>query len=67
MEPGDAVRAELPESVARAAEEAEKALVQLGFKADEAGRLIGELVRTLPVAECSSENLIRRALGARLS
>lgn len=63
--PAVALGVKLPDAASRAVEEAQLALVQLGFKPEEASRLVRDLARELPEHECSSENLIRRALSAR--
>jgi len=47
-----------------AAEDAILALEQLGIKRDKAQKTVHELAITLPENECSSENLIRKALRA---
>jgi Holliday junction DNA helicase RuvA len=62
--PAVALGGTLPEGTAQAVEEAKLALVQLGFRHEDAAALVRDLARELPTAECSSENLIRRALGA---
>lgn len=38
------------------------ALGQLGFKSDQAGKIVSEIAASLPEAECSSENLLRLAI-----
>lgn len=63
--PAVALGAKVPDTAAAAVEEAVLALVQLGFRLDEAATLVRDLARALPEQELSSENLIRRALGAR--
>jgi Holliday junction DNA helicase RuvA len=62
--PAVALGAKVPDAAAKAVEEALLALVQLGFKHEDAATLVRDLARTLPSGECSSENLIRRALGS---
>ncbi len=52
----------VPDKIAKFAEDAILALVQLGFKYDTAAKTIHELVKHLPHEECGSENLIRVAL-----
>ncbi|MHB9137817.1 MAG: Holliday junction branch migration protein RuvA [Victivallaceae bacterium] len=52
----------VPDEVAAAAEDALLALEQLGFKPEKIRKAIHKIVEELPAKECSSENLIRKAL-----
>jgi len=54
----------MPDDKAAAAEDATLALEQLGFKRENVSKILRKIVEELPVEECSSENLIRRALQA---
>ncbi len=60
--PETAYPGKVPDATAKAAEDSTLALVQLGFKYDAAAKAIHELIKTLPPAQCNSENLIRNAL-----
>jgi Holliday junction DNA helicase RuvA len=50
--------------VGAAAEDAIMALEQLGFKSDKIRKAMQKIIDDLPETECSSENLIRKALQA---
>jgi Holliday junction DNA helicase RuvA len=52
----------VPDEVAAAAEDALLALEQLGFKPEKIRKAIHKIVEEIPTKECSSENLIRKAL-----
>ena len=52
----------VPDEVAAAAEDAVLALEQLGFKPEKIRKAIHKIVEEIPAKECSSENLIRKAL-----
>jgi Holliday junction DNA helicase RuvA len=52
----------VPDEVAAAAEDALLALEQLGFKPEKIRKAIHKIVEEIPAKECSSENLIRKAL-----
>jgi Holliday junction DNA helicase RuvA len=54
----------VPDSVASAAEDALLALEQLGFKSEKIRKALHKIVEEIPEKECSSENLIRKALQA---
>lgn len=54
----------IPDKLAIAAEDALLALEQLGFKSDKIRKTIHKIIEDLPESECSSENLIRKALQA---
>lgn len=62
--PEAAFGAETSDGTAKAAEDAMLALEQLGIKRDKSRAIIMKLVSELPEKECSSENLIRKALQA---
>lgn len=62
VSPESAFPGKVPDTVAKSAEDAILALVQLGFKYDIAAKTVHELVKITPPAESSSENLIRMAL-----
>lgn len=51
-------------AAAQAAEDALMALESLGFKRDQSRKVIQKLLEELPKDECSTENIIRRALQA---
>lgn len=53
---------EIEDSTAVAAEEAILALEQLGFKREKIQKIIRKIISEIPEDECSSENLIRKAL-----
>jgi Holliday junction DNA helicase RuvA len=50
--------------VAKAAEEATLALVQLGFKYDQVAQTVHAIAKELPEKECSTENLMKRAMAS---
>ena len=50
--------------VAKAAEEATLALVQLGFKYEQAAQTVHALAKDLPGKECSTENLMKLAISS---
>ena len=52
----------VPDTVAAAAEDALLALEQLGFKPEKIRKALQKIVEEIPEKECSSENLIRKAL-----
>lgn len=52
----------VPDEVAAAAEDAVLALEQLGFKPEKIRKAIHKIIEEIPAKECSSENLIRKAL-----
>ena len=52
----------VPDAVAAAAEDALLALEQLGFKSEKIRKALQKVVEEIPEKECSSENLIRKAL-----
>jgi len=52
----------VPDEVAAAAEDAILALEQLGFKPEKIRKAVHKIIEELPAKECSSENLIRKAL-----
>ena len=54
----------VPDTVAAAAEDALLALEQLGFKSEKIRKVLQKIVEEIPEKECSSENLIRKALQA---
>jgi len=54
----------IPDSVSAAAEDALLALEQLGFKSEKIRKALHKIVEEIPEKECSSENLIRKALQA---
>ncbi len=54
----------VPDAVAAAAEDALLALEQLGFKPEKIRKALHKIVEEIPEKECSSENLIRKALQA---
>ncbi len=53
-----------PEVDSQAAVDASLALEQLGFKKEKAMKALKKIISKLPAEECSSENLIRKALQA---
>jgi len=55
-------KAKVPDAVSKDLEDAVRALVQLGFKQDNAMKSIHELAAGIDPKECSTENLIRLAL-----
>ena len=50
--------------LSKAMEEATLALVQLGFKYEKASISVHSIAKELPEAECSTENLIKKAIGS---
>ncbi len=62
ISPASAFQGKIPDSAAKSAEDSILALVQLGFKYESAAKTVHELAKSLPPAECNSENLIRSAL-----
>jgi Holliday junction DNA helicase RuvA len=54
----------IPDAVSAAAEDALLALEQLGFKPEKIRKALHKIVEETPEKECSSENLIRKALQA---
>lgn len=52
----------VPDEVAAAAEDAVLALEQLGFKPEKIRKAVHKIIEEIPAKECSSENLIRKAL-----
>ena len=55
---------EIPQSVAKSAEEAVLALVQLGFKYDDVANSVHALAKEMPEDECTAENLIRKSISS---
>ena len=51
------------DEVAQSIKEATLALVQLGFKYEDAARSVHAVAKELPDSECSSENLIKQAMS----
>ena len=54
----------IPDTVSAAAEDALLALEQLGFKSEKIRKALHKIVEEIPEKECSSENLLRKALQA---
>ena len=52
------------QKVAKSAEEAIMALVQLGFKYDDAAKSVHAIAKELPEKECTAENLIRKSISS---
>jgi len=55
-------KSDLPAGLGANVEEASLALIQLGFKPEAVRKAVHKLATEMPAAECSSENLIRKAL-----
>ena len=53
---------QLSQGVAKAAEEAVLALVQLGIKYEDAAKSVHTIAKDIPEKECTAENLIRQAM-----
>ncbi len=63
VSPEAAFGGKIPDKAAKSAEDAVLALVQLGFKYETAAKAVHELAKSLPPEECTTENMIRKALG----
>lgn len=54
----------IPQGVAKAAEEAIMALVQLGFKYEDAAKSVHERAKEMDESECTAENLIKKSISS---